>query len=140
MQTPTIPTDPDETRPRRPLEITAAVLGGRFKPLIVWTLFWGSKGFYQLLRDVEHIPRRVLALELGELERLGMVARRFQAGKVEYELTEVGASLKLVVGAMYEWGLMARRFPLPGLSGEGAAARPLPLDLEAAASWKVVSR
>jgi DNA-binding HxlR family transcriptional regulator len=97
---------------RSPVEITATILRGRWTALVVWHLFWGEKRFYQLLRETEGINRRALAHELEQLERLGLVERRVRhlgPAKVQYALTALGESLKLVVGAMYEWGLLARR-------------------------------
>ena len=97
---------------RSPVEITANLLRGRWTALVVWHLFWGEKRFYQLLRETEGINRRALAHELEQLERLGLVERRVRhlgPAKVQYGLTALGESLKLVVGAMYEWGLLARR-------------------------------
>lgn len=96
---------------RSPVEITANLLRGRWTALVVWHLFWGEKRFYQLLRETEGINRRALAHELEQLERLGIVERRVRhlgPAKVQYGLTALGESLKLVVGAMYEWGLLAR--------------------------------
>ena len=109
-----------------PVEITANVLRGRWTAVVVWHLFWGEKRFYQLLRETHGIHRRALAHELEQLERLGIVTRRVrQAGpsKVQYGLTPLGESLKLVVGAMYEWGLLARdRISIP----EAPASAPEP--------------
>jgi DNA-binding HxlR family transcriptional regulator len=79
---------------------------------VLWHLFFGPKRFYQLVRELEGVPRRALAHELEQLEQAGIVARevrRFGPAKVEYGLTPLGQSLKIVVGAMYEWGLLARR-------------------------------
>ncbi len=104
---------------RSPVEITATLLRGRWTALVVWHLFWGEKRFYQLLRETEGINRRALAHELEQLERLGIVERRVRhlgPAKVQYGLTALGESLKLVVGAMYEWGLLARyRLPAAGV-------------------------
>ena len=95
-----------------PVEVTAALLRGRFTAVVIWHLFWGGKRFYQLVRELPGVSRKALAHELEELERTDVVARRVQGrglGKVEYQLTPRGESLKIVVGAMYEWGLLARR-------------------------------
>ena len=102
------------SRTPSPVEVTAALLRGRFTALVIWHLFWGGKRFYQLVRELEGVPRKALAQELEGLERADIVARRMQGrgpGKVEYQLTSRGESLKIVVGAMYEWGLLARRAP-----------------------------
>ena len=50
-----------------PVEITAALLRGRFTALVIWHLFWGGKRFYQLVRELEGVPRKALAHELEEL-------------------------------------------------------------------------
>jgi DNA-binding HxlR family transcriptional regulator len=112
--------DPAPSSERSPVEVTASLLRGRWTALVVWHLFWGEKRFYQLLRATEGINRRALAHELEQLERLGLVERRVRhlgPAKVQYGLTALGESLKLVVGAMYEWGLLARhRLPSAGAS------------------------
>ncbi len=99
-----------------PFEVTAAVIRGRWAALILWSLFWGEKRFYQVLRDVVGISRKTLMYELQELERRGIVERRvqrLQPLEVFYTLTPSGQTLKLVLGAMYEWGLYAtRRVPV----------------------------
>jgi DNA-binding HxlR family transcriptional regulator len=108
------------------VETTAALLRGRFSALVIWHLFWSGKRFYQLVRELEGVPRKALAHELDDLERAGIVARCVQGrgpGRVKYQLTPRGESLKIVVGAMYEWGLVARRTLGPG---------PVPADLEEA--------
>ena len=101
-------------RARTPVEVAASVIGGRHRALIVWNLFWGGKGFFQLLREMDGIPRRTLTFELEELERNGIVRKCIQRSpqpRVEYALTPLGTSLKVVVGTMYEWGLMVRSLP-----------------------------
>ena len=98
-------------RPLSPVEVTAALLRGRFTALVVWHLFWGPKRFYQLVRELESVPRRALAHELERLERAGMVERHLHRPgqtRVEFRLTARGQGLRIVVGAMYEWGLLAR--------------------------------
>jgi DNA-binding HxlR family transcriptional regulator len=90
-----------------PVEITAALLRGRYTAVVIWHLFWSGKRFYQLVRELDGVPRKAIAHELEELERAGIVRRTAGRGtaKVEYQLTSQGEGLKIVVGAMYEWGL-----------------------------------
>lgn len=95
------------SRTPSPVEVTA---------LVIWHLFWGGKRFYQLVRELPVVPRKALAHELEELEGRNIVARREHGrgpGRIEYELTSRGESLKIVVGAMYEWDLLARRYSNP---------------------------
>jgi DNA-binding HxlR family transcriptional regulator len=115
------PPAPRAPRPLSPVETTAALLRGRFTALVVWHLFWGGKRFYQLVRELSGVPRKAIAHELEELERAGIVARRVQShgpAKVEYQLTPLGERLKIVVGAMYEWGLLSRRLEKPAAPAE----------------------
>jgi DNA-binding HxlR family transcriptional regulator len=99
------------------VEITVGLLRGRWTALILWNLFWGGKRFYRLLRDLPGIPRKTLAGELQEMERLGLIERRFHRGDldgIEYTLSVIGESLKPVLVAMYEWGLLVRNLPVAG--------------------------
>ena len=98
-----------------PVEITAGLLRGRWTALILWNLFWGGKRFYRLLRDLPGIPRKALALELQEMERLGLIERQFHRRDldgVEYTLSLIGQSLKPVLVTMYEWGLLVWNLPV----------------------------
>lgn len=106
-----------------PLEATAALLRGRYTALVIWRLFWGGKRFYQLVRELEGVPRKAIAHELEELERAGILKRVIGRGpgKVEYRLTPSGECLKIVVGAMYEWGLVFR-LPAKPAQAAGPAA------------------
>jgi DNA-binding HxlR family transcriptional regulator len=106
-----LPMNPARAEQREsPVEATAALLRGRYTALVIWGLFWGGKRFYQLVRELERVPPRAIAHELEELERAGIVKRVTGRGpgKVEYRLTPSGECLKIVVGAMYEWGLLFR--------------------------------
>lgn len=108
-----------------PIDIALGVLRGRHTVPILWSLFWGEKRFYQVLRDLGHVTRKTLDSELGRLERLGLVERRTEPrgpGAVTYALTPSGETLKPVVGVCYEWGLLARRLPIaPRLAAERSA-------------------
>jgi DNA-binding HxlR family transcriptional regulator len=102
-------------RSRSPVEITVGLLRGRWTALILWNLFWGGKRFYRLLRDLQGIARKALADELQEMERIGLIERRFHRGEldgVEYTLSRVGESLKPLLATMYQWGLLVRNHPV----------------------------
>lgn len=94
--------------PKSPVEITLDVLEGRFRPVIVWQLFWGAKPFSELMRMTSGISKKVLRRELVDMERLGLIRRDVPPGsnrKAKYSLTPLAEGLKFVVGAMYQWGL-----------------------------------
>jgi len=98
-----------------PLEVTLGVLDGRWKPLLVWQLFWGARPFCELMRRTPGITKKALRRELADMERQGLVRRTVSPDlrrKASYGLTPLGETLKPIVGGMYEWGL---RFAPPGL-------------------------
>ncbi|NSL86782.1 helix-turn-helix transcriptional regulator [Chitinophaga sp. Mgbs1] len=90
-----------------PLSYTQTVIGGRWKPLILDRLMHGIQRYSEIRKSIPPITERMLTMQLKELERDGLIARA-EYGKVpmrvEYTLTEKGASLKTVLTAMYHWG------------------------------------
>lgn len=91
-----------------PAEFTLSMIGGRWKIPIVFHLLAGRKRFSELARAITGVTQKMLTQQLREMERNGLVARRLYAQvppKVEYSLTELGASLQPVVEAMCAWGL-----------------------------------
>lgn len=103
------PSEPRPTRARTPIELTIEVLRGPFRPLIVWGLFWGARPFSELMRHVPDVTKRALRRELVEMERIGLVVRDVRPDsnrRAFYALSPFGETLRPVVGAMYEWGLL----------------------------------
>jgi DNA-binding HxlR family transcriptional regulator len=96
-------------RSRTPIELTVEVLRGPFRPLIVWALFWGPRPFSELMRHVPDVTKKTLRRELAEMERIGLVLREVRPHsnrRASYSLSPFGETLRPVVGAMYEWGLL----------------------------------
>src|SRR5437868_14689360 len=92
-----------------PAEITLAVIGGRWKTLNLYHLFQGVKRFSELQRAIDGITQKMLTQQLREMERDGLVHREVYPQvppRVEYSLTSLGESLKPVIAAMCEWGMM----------------------------------
>ena len=89
------------------VEVTLAVMGGTWKPIILFHLLHGKKRFGELGRAIPAITQRMLTLQLRELEDAGIVARTVYAEvppRVDYELTALGQSLEPVLLAMRHWG------------------------------------
>ena len=65
-----------------------------------------TRRFSELRRDLVSVSPKVLAQQLREMERDGIVSRKVYAQvppKVEYSLTSMGRSLLPVVHAMCQW-------------------------------------
>jgi DNA-binding HxlR family transcriptional regulator len=104
-----------------PAEVTLAVIGGRWKVLILFQLFQGVKRFSELLHALPGITQKMLTQQLREMERDGIVSRTVYPQvppKVEYRLTPRGETLKPVVKAMCQWGLRQE-----GSLADGAAKK-----------------
>ncbi|MEU6150171.1 helix-turn-helix domain-containing protein [Actinosynnema sp. NPDC047251] len=89
------------------LDAALDVLGGKWKPLILWELHADPLRFGELNRAVPGISERVLITQLRELEHTGLVHREPHPGvppKVEYSLTDFGRSLMAAVLPLGEWG------------------------------------
>ncbi|HKQ60973.1 MAG TPA: helix-turn-helix domain-containing protein [Candidatus Polarisedimenticolaceae bacterium] len=92
---------------RCPFTATWRVIGGKWKGILWWRLSAGLGRFGELQRAIPQITKKMLAQQLRELERDGVVARRAfdeVPPRVEYALTEYGRSLEPVVGAICAWG------------------------------------
>jgi DNA-binding HxlR family transcriptional regulator len=89
------------------LEAVLAILGGKWKPLIVYHLAGGPKRTGQLRRLVSNVSEKMLIQHLKELTDDGVIRRiDFQTvpPHVEYELTEFGQSLAEVLAPLCAWG------------------------------------
>lgn len=93
--------------PACPVETTAALIGNKWRLIILRDLLTGVKRFSELKRSVTGISQKVLTANLREMEERGLVARRVYPEvppRVEYALTDTGKSLGPVIDAMWTWG------------------------------------
>ena len=93
--------------PACPVETTLALMGDRWKVLIVRELLTGTKRFGQLKKALDGVSQKVLTQHLRIMEENALVRREVYAEvppRVEYSLTEVGRSLQSVHDAMWRWG------------------------------------
>lgn len=89
------------------LAAALAVLGGKWKPLILYNLAKGVHRYGELRRAIGGVTDKVLIQQLKELERDEIVARiDFQEipPKVEYSLTPLGLSLATAMTGLCVWG------------------------------------
>lgn len=99
--------DPTASAVFCPVSTTINLIGGKYKPLIIWNLFDGPKRYSQLHRAIPQATSKMLTQQLRELENNGLIKRTIFPvipPHVEYSLTELGDSLKPVLRAIYRWG------------------------------------
>jgi DNA-binding HxlR family transcriptional regulator len=104
------------------LEVIVAVLGGKWKPGILFNLMVSPMRFAALQRQLG-VSEKVLVQQLRELEAHGLVARSVSSDvppRVTYSLTKYGRTLRPILDRMGRWGeahlanLRARRAPPAG--------------------------
>lgn len=91
---------------------TLALIGGRWKPTILWRLLNGRMRYTELRKSIPEVSERMLVLQLRELEEHKLIRRIVHAEvppRVEYELTKLGMSMKEMLDGMSDWGLMHRK-------------------------------
>jgi DNA-binding HxlR family transcriptional regulator len=90
-----------------PVALTIEVIGGKWKPMILYCLLDHTKRFGEIKRLLPEVTQRMLTLQLRQLEEHGIVQRTVYAEtppKVEYSLTEFGKTLEPVLMMMVAWG------------------------------------
>ncbi len=90
------------------LELTLQVIGGKWKPIILWRLGQdGTLRFSELRRIMPNITQKMLTQQLRELESDGVLHREVYPQvppRVEYSLSVKGRSLEPVICALKAWG------------------------------------
>ena len=89
------------------VEATLSVVGGRWKPVLLFHLLEKPLRFGELCRLTPNATQRMITLQLRELEADGVISRHVYnqvPPKVEYQLTEFGQSLEPLLLHMRDWG------------------------------------
>ncbi len=89
------------------VETTITVVGGKWKPMILYALLSGPRRFGELNRLIPEVTQRMLTLQLRELEEDGVIAREVYKQvppKVEYSLTPFGRTIEPILLLMEQWG------------------------------------
>ena len=90
------------------LDATLKVIGGKWKPLILYFLGYGPKRYGELKRCVRGVSDKMLIQQLKELESDGIVSRtdyKEIPPRVDYALTPFGWSLAEAMIPLCGWGL-----------------------------------
>ena len=90
-----------------PVDATLDMIGGKYKSLILWHLIDTTLRFGELRRLITQATPKMITQQLRELENDQLITRtvyQVVPPKVEYQLTELGLSLRPILTAMYEWG------------------------------------
>src|SRR6202521_756354 len=103
------------------LDAALVVLGGKWKPLILFHLAHGTRRYGELRRAIGSVSDKVLIQQLKELQADGIIARLDYGEippKVEYSRTAFGKTLGKALAPLCVWGtryskgveaIMARR-------------------------------
>ncbi|MDM5317283.1 helix-turn-helix domain-containing protein [Fictibacillus sp. b24] len=90
------------------IEYTLQKIGGKWKTVILWHLGEDGTLRYNELRSLlPGVTHKVLTEQLKELEEDGFISRKAYntvPPKVEYSMTELGATLMPILKQMHVWG------------------------------------
>ncbi len=96
-----------EEMPSCPVATTVALIGSKWKLLIIRNLRVRPWRFNELKKDLEGISQKVLTDSLRSMESDGIVIRTVYPEvppRVEYSLSELGKSMEPIIDAMAQWG------------------------------------
>ena len=90
-----------------PVEATLFLIGGKYKPLILWYLTEKPLHYMELQRMIPKATPKMLSRQLHDLEECGILHREVIPDKPPrtlYSLTPLGRSIIPVLDAMCDWG------------------------------------
>ncbi len=90
-----------------PVDATLAMIGGKYKALILWHLIDRTLRFGELRKVIPQATPKMLTQQLRELEEDQLITRTVYPvvpPKVEYALTDFGRSIRPILFVMYDWG------------------------------------
>ena len=93
--------------PPCPVETTLLMISDKWVVLILRDLRSGTKRFGELMKSVTGVSQKVLTEKLRAMEEHGIVSRKVYPEvppRVEYTITDLGATLFPIIDAMEQWG------------------------------------
>lgn len=106
-----------------PVETALEMLSGRWKARILWKLHRQTMRYSELRRSLPGITEKMLAQQLRQLEHDNLITRTIHPGvppKVEYSLSEFGATLSPILDSIADWGVRNRPHIVEVLQRHGA--------------------
>lgn len=90
-----------------PVDAAMRMVGGKYKAVILWHLMQQTLRYSELHRRIPKATDKMLAQQLRELERDGLITRTVYPvvpPKTEYALTAFGKTLAPILDALCGWG------------------------------------
>ena len=90
-----------------PVDAVLQVIGGKYKPIILYHLMQQTLRFSELRRLIPQATPKMLTQQLRELEADRIIERKVYPvvpPKTEYSITEHGMTLEPIITAMCNWG------------------------------------
>ena len=103
----TEPLAPDTATQNCPVTYCLSVIGGKWKPVIIFCIANGVDRFGAMQRAVPGITKQMLTKQLRELEVDEIISRKVYAEvppRVDYALTDKGRTVLPVIAQMKAWG------------------------------------
>lgn len=97
-----------EEMPACPVATTVALIGSKWKLLIMRNLLARPWRFNELKKDLDGISQKVLTDSLRSMESDGIITRTVYPEvppRVEYALSELGESMRPIIKSMELWGI-----------------------------------
>ena len=101
-----------EELPECPVATTVALIGSKWKLLIIRNLLERPWRFNELKKDLEGISQKVLTDSLRSMENDGLITRTVYPEvppRVEYALSDLGKSLKPILDSMVSGGMHIKK-------------------------------
>ncbi|MBW3466921.1 winged helix-turn-helix transcriptional regulator [Arthrospiribacter ruber] len=95
-----------------PVRDTLDIIGGKWKILILISIWEGNKHFREIERSIPKLSTKVLSSELKDMEANQLITRTVINGfpvRTEYEATAYSETLKSVIAELHSWGVNHRK-------------------------------
>lgn len=95
-----------------PVRDTLDIIGGKWRILILISIWEGNKHFREIERSIPKLSTKVLAKELKDMELNKLITRTVVNGfpvRTEYTPTEYSKTLQKLIKELRDWGIKHRQ-------------------------------